>query len=84
MNQIQKQNQQQYPYTEAAKMLREGVIQNFAWCFEDKEEAEKARKAINMALLRQELNTEFTVSVVSAVKNNLTQIIHFVYVEKTI
>lgn len=70
-----------YPVAEVSDMLSEGIIDNFTWCFSDKEEAEKFRKNLNMSLSRRELNNKFGVSVFAAVKNDLQSIAHLVLVE---
>ena len=72
----------QYPIIDTADMLAEGIVDTFAWQTIDKEEAEKLRKNLNMALGRREISSQFLISVVAAVKNDLKTVTHFVFVEK--
>lgn len=72
----------QYPVAEVSDMLSEGIVDTFSWFCGTKDEAEKLRKNLNMALSRRDLNNNFGVSVVAAVKNDLQTVVHFVFVEK--
>ena len=72
----------QFPISEAINNIVEETIDGFTWYISDKEEAEKFRRSVNMALLRKKLNGEYSVTVISAIKNNQTEITYFVNVEK--
>ena len=72
----------QFPISEAVNNIVEETIDGFTWNISDKEEAEKLRRSVNMALLRKKLNGEYSVTVISAIKNNQTEITYFVNVEK--
>ena len=70
-----------YPVSEVAETISEGIIDTFSWVFTQKDEAEKLRKALIMAMSRRGVSDNFNISVFAAVKNDLQTIAHIVLVE---
>lgn len=67
---------------EVALMLQEEIIERFTWGFEQKEVADRFRRAVDSALKRRDMTKDYNVTVSLTVLVGVYSVRHLVHVEK--